>query len=193
MNKYIKWLLTLPFVLLVELIAIIVAPLVALFITKRMRTDRVKLIDKTEHQTMMREYLIDALYYFQTHDNAVDEYWWDAYFLDSPFFKNLTQDDYDSKPYVRWMMRVMWLWRNVAYGFNYAWFSLPNEDRIETVTGVKGKPGWKRIRQGRYSFQFQYNLPLWGEKYMSLNVGWKKHKGKDKMIFANRIIGPIRK
>ena len=72
--NYLLWLLYLPLVWLIKSIATIFAPLIGLCITHQERTDRVKRLGNKQ-VTMQRTYLIKPLYWFQTHDNAVDEWW----------------------------------------------------------------------------------------------------------------------
>ncbi len=80
-----KWLALLPISLFIELICYILNPIVCLFTHKEVRTDRAKILGGVV--TMPRDYLLKPLMYFQTHDNAVDEWWYDGYAKDS-FFKS---------------------------------------------------------------------------------------------------------
>ena len=129
--NFLLWILYLPFVWLIKLIATIFAPVIALFITRAERTDRVKRLGNTQ-VTQQREYLINPLYWFQTHDNAVDEWWW-GYFNESSvlaYFREATQDKYEGSAFFRYACRVMRLWRNCAYGFSYNVFSKPLDDTL---------------------------------------------------------------
>ena len=68
---YSRWILYFIPNLIVEILSLALTPLVACFITKAERTDRVKRMDNAQVM-MWREYLIKPLYWFQTHDNAVN-------------------------------------------------------------------------------------------------------------------------
>lgn len=180
--------------ILIELVCYVLNPIVCLFVRKEPRTDRVKRIDNKEH-TLDREYLIKPLMWFQTHDNALDEYWYGLFTKDSIFsaIRNATQADYDSKWWLRYICRVLWLSRNTAYGFHYNLFSRPNEEDLKVYTkGTKKKTFWYELAIRKSSWQLEANIPVGFNKYMSINIGWKAHKGFPKMMYANRIIGPIR-
>lgn len=179
--------------LLVELLCMILAPVVALpcFVTYADRTDRVKRLgNKT--LTMRREYLVRWLYWFQTHDNAVDEYWWGSFtesaFL--PFVRNATQETYDSSAFLRYLCRLLWLWRNCAYGFLYHIFSRALDETILlNERGCEDVGYWHRVTIRSSSWQIKAHIPLFRNLHLSLNFGWKRHDGFDRCMFANKIIG----
>lgn len=158
------WLIYLVPSLLVEMFCWITNPIACLFVRKDPRHDVVKRLGKTYH-TLDREYLRGIFYLWQTHDNAADEGWYGLY--DIAFIRGATQADYDNSWLIRYWCRVWWLSRNTAYGWHYLLFSLP-----------VGK-GW----------QIKKDIPLWFGYYNSVNVGWKAHKGKPRLLYANRIIG----
>jgi len=153
--------------LLVELFCYLTNPLACLFVVKRTRTDAVKRLNR-ETVTMPREYLRGIFYLWSTHDNAVCEGWYGLY--DIAFLKNKTQADYDNSALIRYWCRLWWLSRNTAYGWHYLLFSLP-------VGEV---------------WQIKKDIPLGFGYYNSINIGWKSHKNKPRLLYANRIIG-IRK
>ena len=187
---YIKWLLLYPLNLIVELIAYLCAPIVALFITKRERLDRVKRLGN-QQISMKREYLVDWLYWFQTHDNAVDEYWWGCFSDDSIFsyLKNGTQEQYDTSKVFRYLCRVMWLWRNCAYGFSYNIFGVPL-DKTEFVKeyGTKHQGFWYLFTKRESSFQLEMQIPTPWSWHISTNIGWKEHDGFPRVMYASRIV-----
>lgn len=185
-----QWLWRLPFALLLKLLCIILAPIVALFITSKERTDRVKQLDNKQH-TLMRDYLIKALYYFQTHDNAVDEYWYGAYNRESliAYFREATQEKYEESKFFRYACRVMWLWRNSAYGFLYNWLGRPLDEvlAIEELTYPGGGKSKLTIRKS--SWQFKADYPIMSRFKVTINIGWKEHKGFPILMYADRFIG----
>ena len=188
--KYLDWLWRLPLVWLIKLIATIFAPLIGLCITHQERTDRVKRLGNKQ-VTMQRTYLIKPLYWFQTHDNAVDEYWWGCFNESSvlSYLRNATQEQYESSAFFRYACRVMWLWRNCAYGFSYNVFSKPLDEVISEVEqGVKGGK-WSCFTQRKSSWQFKATYPIRDWFKITVNIGWKEHKGFPKLMFADRPIG----
>jgi hypothetical protein len=191
MINLVIWLVCLIPALAIELVCYLLAPLVALFVTYQERADRVKRYGKVTI-SMDREYLPTWLRYFQTHDNAVDEWWYGVYNTDHwfAFARNWTQGDYNTKAWVRYYCRLMWLWRNCAYGFHYAWFSRPKEFvcKMYVRQVIKdGKRFWYSLAVYKSSFQFECHIPL-GWRYISINIGWKAHKQMPKLLYANRLI-----
>lgn len=169
MNPYALWILYFPLQLAISIFCKITAPVVCLFVTKELRTDRVKRFGN-ETLTFDREYLIAPFYYWQTFDNALDEYWF-GMFTDEcviPAIRNATNADYVSKWWIRYACRVLWVWRNTAYGFAQFWFG---RDPDQT------------------HFQIKKDIPLAFGYYSSTNIGWKPHKGFSRLMYAGRIIG----
>lgn len=185
-----QWLWRLPFALLLKLACMILAPVVALFITSQERTDRVKQLDNKQH-TLMRDYLVKRLYYFQTHDNAVDEWWYGAFNRDSvlAYFRDATQAKYDSSCFFRYACRVMWLWRNSAYGFSYNVFSKPLDETVSVVENGAKAGKWSCFTQRKSSWQFKADYPVRNWFKITVNIGWKEHTGFPKVMYADRPIG----
>ena len=188
--KYLDWLWRLPFVWLIKIIATIFAPLIGLCVAHQERTDRVKRLGNKQ-VTMQRAYLIKPLYWFQTHDNAVDEWWWGCFNESSvlAYFRDATQDKYEGSTFFRYACRVMWLWRNCAYGFSYNVFSKPLDETISVIEQGDPKGKWSRFTQRRSSWKFKANYPIRDWFKLSVNIGWKEHKGFPKLMFADRPIG----
>lgn len=66
-----------------------------------------------------RPFLIPGLYPLQTFDDALDSYWW--WLSKSAWLRKWFDDDYYKKhAWLRWLCRVLWLWRNPAYGVAYS-------------------------------------------------------------------------
>ena len=201
---YIQWLLLLIPSILLELVGYVFNPIAALFVTKRERTDRVKRLHPTDQITMQREYLQKWVYWFQTHDNAVDEYWWDMYTEDSAFkfVREMTQEQYDNSKFNRYIMRVLWMYRNNAYGLLYNILSKPDR-RGDTFT--KSEHGIKKVSRfwwtlevyKKSGFQFEGHIPMlpiiFGYNvYQNVNIGWKAHRSAERCMYANRILFGIR-
>lgn len=188
---YLKWLVLFPFELFIKIVCFIFAPIVGLFYTKRLRLDRVKRLNNQQVE-MQREYIVKPLYWCQTHDNAVDEYWWGCFNKDSvsKYLSEATQEDYDSSWFLRYACRVMWLWRNCAYGFAYHIFGSPNTPILVTKErGVEDKGFWWKYTERAKSFQLKVHVPTPWKWFVNINIGWKAHKGFDKVMFAGRLIG----
>lgn len=183
------WLLYFIPALVIELVCYLLAPIVACFVRTEFRMDYVK--RRQGQLGLLRDYIIKPLYWFQTHDNAVDEWWYGMYNIDHwfAFARNWTEIDYISSPLVRYYCRLMWLWRNCAYGFHYALFSRPKETACRVYCkGVEGVSFWYELKLFKSSFQFECQVPL-GARYLTINIGWKAHKQTDRLLYANRIVG----
>ena len=189
-----KWLLMFIPALLVELMCYILNPVVALFTTREDRLDRVKRPPwNNAVVTIPHDYLIKPLRWWQTHDNAVDEWWYGYYNIEDWWEKarNWTQENYDNSWWIRYYCRVKWLYRNNAYGFLYNLFSVPVEELLDKKEyGVKNSGKlWIYLEVFYSGWQLEGQIPLFGKRYYSLNIGWKGHKGFPKKMYANRIIG----
>jgi hypothetical protein len=165
---YLRWIGCLPFVLITNILCWLTNPIACLFVVTRERTDTVKRNNK-EVVTMDREYLIPLFYLWQTHDNAVDEYFWGVYTPKSWFksVRELTEDRYKKSKWFRYVCRILWLTRNPAYGWTYKLFSVP-----------MGK-----------GFQYKGKIPLPFGFYNDVNIGWKSHSDFPRKMFASRILG----
>lgn len=189
-----KWLLLFIPSALVELACYILNPLVAIPTRSEVRTDRAKILGGVV--TMPRDYLLKPLMYFQTHDNAVDEWWYDGYAKASHFkwLREATQKDYVSSWWLRYVCRVMWLYRNNAYGFLFYWFSTPVEElEKEKIIGVEDSGSfWMHYQQFKHSFKLEVQIPIpFTNRYYSANIGWKSHRSAPLPLkmYANRFIG----
>lgn len=196
MNKLaIKWILLFTPALVVELICYILNPIVAIFTTREDRLDRVKRPPYNNAVVSIpHDYLIKPLRWFQSHDNAVDEWWYGYYNNDDWWEKarNWTQEDYDNSWWVRYYCRVKWLYRNNAYGFLYNLFSVPDEElTYREEKGIKNLKGgtWSELQVYKSGFQYEIQKAITKNHYISINIGWKAHKGFPKKMYANRIIG----
>ena len=175
---------------LVEVFCYTLTPLIALFITTEDRTDKVKRLGGIT-VTMPRTYLQKWCRWFQTHDNAVDEYWYGLYTEDSvlKYLRDATQADYDNSGFLRYVCRMLWMWRNCGYGFLYNWFGRAYGETIETKeVGDKHIGFYFKLCKRADSFQFECKIPLTANRYISINMGWKHHDGFPRVMYANRLI-----
>lgn len=166
---YLRWLLYFPLQILVEIFCRLTTPIVCLFVRKEYRVDRVKILNNLE-VGFDREYLIKPFYYWQTFDNAVDEYFWGGFSKYSifPFIRNCTEEQYKNSWFIRYVYRVLWLQRNSAYGF------------AQYVFGRNPEDGY---------FQIKKDIPLFAGYTNSINIGWKSHRGFHRLMYAGRILG----
>jgi len=176
--------------LAVTLLCLLLNPVVAIMYTHEDRQDRVKRLGNTA-VTMQREYLIKPLRWFQTHDNAVDEYWWGMFTVDSTFkyVREATQEQYNHSAFLRYLCRLLWMNRNCAYGFLYNWFGRELQP-TQTLTehGTKDSGLWYKYRGRGNSWQLQAYVPLLFGIYLDINIGWKEHDGFPRAMYANRLI-----
>lgn len=165
--KYLRWALLLPLSLIVGLIARLLSPIACMFIVTELEEDTVKRLGKIR-VTLLRDNLVWWLSWFNTDDNNTDEYFYGVY----PLSKYFTQKQYNESRILRWFMRVLWLQRNSAYTFNRKFFGIDKDSK--------------------WAWQYKADKPLLFGYYNSINIGYKSHKGIDKLMYAGRIIG-IRK
>jgi hypothetical protein len=184
------WLAMLIPSILVEVFCYILNPLIAVFTRTEVRTDRVKRMGNVQ-VTMPRTYLQKWCSWFQTHDNAVDEYWWGMFTVDSTFkyVREATQEQYNHSAFLRYLCRLLWMNRNCAYGFLYNWFGRELQP-TQTLTehGTKDSGLWYKHRGRGNSWQLQAYVPLLFGVYLDINIGWKEHDGFPRAMYANRLI-----
>lgn len=165
--KYGYWALLWPLMMAIGIFGRVCAPVVCLFISPKIRFDVVKRFGK-QRVAMPRDSLVWWLTWFDTDDNATDEYWYGMYGSTA----NKMQNYYNTHAIYRWYCRLRWLNRNSMYTFNRKFFGLS-----------KGSP---------LAWQYKADVALWFGYYNSINIGFKAHKGFDRLLYAGRILG-IRK
>ena len=170
-NPYLLWIIYFPLQLAISLFCKVTAPIACLFVTKRLRTDRVKVYGG-EEMTFDREYLWGPFILWQTHDAACDEYYLGGYSHLSvfPFICNCTDIQYKRNSFIRYVYRVLWVWRNTAYGFAYWVFG-------------------RRVYDTH--FQIKKDIPLFGGYFLSVNIGWKSNRSApdiNRLMYAGGLI-----
>lgn len=116
-------------------------------------------------------WLPNWLWWFQTPDNSLDG-----------------DDGWKAKPLwgaPRYLRRVLWLWRNAAYGFSWGVLAVgrPDGTVIKAIgdpltSNLPGHSGWYFKKLMYYTevlaFQF-YFVRQWGQtaKCLRVNMGWK--------------------
>lgn len=178
-----------------ELLGYFIVPIVSIFVRLEVRTDRVKRIDDKQH-TMLREYLPKIFDWWQTHDNAQDEYFWGK-FAEEGEYLDTTIEEYNNSRWLRYCNRVMWGWRNMGYGYLYHRLGVTQESEPIRVfeEGIEdsGKL-WVRIETYQNYFLYEAQIPN-DKGYKSYKFGWKSHRsapeledGTKNVMYANRII-----
>jgi hypothetical protein len=172
----VRWLLLFPLSIALTFFAWIIAPVLAL-------RPLVTVING-------REWLISPLRYFQTHDAPVDEwrfggYWKSCDWLPWQFNKSRH----------RYLARYFWLCRNPVYGFNHYVFGIVPK-LLPAVTGSTAKwdtglSNWEYTDWGN-AFNFRAQWFFYGAHYLRINIGWKSHKGFNRLMLATHI-SPFRK
>lgn len=161
--KYLRWALLWPVLFFVGIFGRICSPIVCCFIVTKPRLDVVKRLAKIRI-TLNRDYLVWWLCWFDTDDNATDEYWYGLYDKNS----TKTQKYYDTHKIFRWWCRVRWLNRNSMYTFNRKFFGLE--------------------KSSKWAWQITKKIPIGFGYYNSINIGYKAHKGFEKLMYAGGII-----
>ena len=182
-------------------LTLIVVPIASLFPRYEVRTDSMKRraydkgLPRYTQFSEMREYLPKWANWFQTHDNAMDEYWYGMYddFINNRF----TQKTYDNSKLLRYYNRVRWGYRNKAYGASYTLFGAPKgnlePDIFETGEEDSGKL-WVRLEIHPYWFHYEAQIPTIDGEYRNVNIGWKANRsapplkdGTYNVMYANRL------
>lgn len=163
--KYIYWSILFPLQFVIShVIARVLSPIACLFIVREPRLDTVKRLGKKK-VLLQRDDLVWWLSWFGTDDNAVDEYWYGVYGKTN----EKTQEYYNTHKVYRWWCRVLWLQRNSAYTFNRKFFGLNKDSML--------------------AWQYKAIKPLWFGYHNDINIGFKSHKGIDRLMFAGRVVG----
>ena len=168
--KYIIWALLWPVLIISGMAGRLLSPIAVCFVKSEPYTTTVKRLNR-QLVTLQRDRLVWWLTWFDTDDNATDEWWYGCYNQNSifAFIRNWTQADYDNSKLIRWYCRMMWLQRNSMYTFNRKFFGISPDSKL--------------------AWQYKADIPLLFGYYNSVNIGWKAHKGIAKLMYAGRILG----
>lgn len=142
----------------------ILSPIAVIFVKREAYTTTVKRLGRQVF-TLQRDRLVWWLTWFDTDDNATDEYWYGMY----PLTKYFTQEQYDNSKVLRWFFRACWLQRNSAYTFNRKFFGLAKDSPL--------------------AWQYKAQKPLWFGYYNDINIGFKTHRNIDRLMYAGRVLG----
>lgn len=165
-------------VILAKVLVYITAPLLALFVTTRNG----------------REYLVKPIYWLQTHDAPLDEYYYGGY------YKGKWTERFKSNKY---LMRICWLWRNPAYGvahklgYDQRGMKLAKH-RDEVVLRDTGQPNFSYFTatnsKKQRGFMYFAQLPYSKHRCVELYFGYKLlRKDPDKRCMLVARIKPFKR
>jgi len=172
------WLPKVPFLFLMDALTYIFAPVLALFVTKA-----------EEHETTgfpsmfpgkPREFLIKPLRWFQTFDAPLDEFWYGDY--PNLLKTKYNQEYYDTHWWLRYVMRILWLWRNPAYGFGHA-LGYDTDGMIYTVqrdnthlwgSGLPNSSFWRGYnKKNQIGWWYKAQIYFYKNRCLEVNLGYK--------------------
>ena len=182
------------FELLISIVAVLLSPVLALFAVTR---------DSNPWCSAPgpRQYLRGWLQLFSTHDDGVDALWYQGLYDDRD------PDGWAEKAragsrWARYVLRVLWIVRNSAYGFAHYFMGFDRSAGFTTrIVSQRGKwdsdtTNWlirvDTTAEGKKAFQVQAQLFFTKERYVRLNLGWKLTWDKDVVQIATHI-NPFRK
>lgn len=131
-----------------------------------------------------RPFLIPVLYPLQTFDDALDSYWW--WESKSAWLRKWFDDTYYKKhAWLRYVCRVLWLWRNPAYGIalklgydqtgiEYEYDNDPVDTRWDSKQPCRLMRKFTNSR-GQKGFLFRYRS-TWLELVFGYKVPWSDEK-----------------
>ena len=193
-----NWLWKVPTLIVLTLIAYIINPIIALFITKAEESETTGF--PSLYPGMPREFLIKPLRIWQSEDAPVDEYYWANYEMDGVVQRYLRKY-YETSAFVRYIYRVMWLYRNPAYGFGNAlgydstgmYFTVERNQDYLWRTGVNNASWWiAKNAKGQTGWCFHMQWYFYNERCLEIYIGYKLLADGKKKSVAVRF-NPFRK
>lgn len=187
------WAIKVPLLILLSLVAYIIAPFIALFITHAEESEVTG--HPSLHPGMPREFLIKPLRIWQSEDAPVDEYYW-ANYEPNGWVQTHLRKHYESSRIVRYVYRVMWLYRNPAYGFGnrlgYSatgmYFTAKNDNEALWRTGVTNMSWWlARNSYGEIGWCFQLQWHFYKRRCLEVYLGYKLLADGHKKSVAIRV------
>ena len=150
------WAAKVPLLIGLSLLAYLIAPFLALFITHAEESET------TGHPSLFpgkpREFLQKWCRVWQSPDAPVDEYYWAGYEPQS-LLQRYCRGYYETSAIVRWAYRVAWLWRNPAYGFGELLGY--NGQGLKIIKSRGSEDDWY---SGRSSLSYWVGVNEFGEK-----------------------------
>lgn len=170
-----RYLLILPISWAATLLAYLFAPIAALPIFVRLGITG-------------REYLVWLWQWLTTHDAPVDSFFIDAYFSRSVLLGRFTREQILASAFLRYVGRVMWIWRNPAYYIKHHYLGFDTTGTTDAYTkGVR--LGTQTNERGQVGFLYERRF-----RYLHIQFGWKLYRSDPdgKRMYAFRVKPELR-
>lgn len=190
-----KWIALLLVSWAVNIFAILFSPVFGLCVKKVLYTSYVKRSGR--EQTFIRYVMWDWLNWFQTFDNACDEYYWGVYGNTA----DVSVDKYNLSALLRYWYRVCWLARNPAYGFGQTVLGAnPPAWQFKELVPVRSPIGVGILTGHLAVFYFIFPIIVVGiiaayfvylyaiNHTLDVNIGWKPHPPLTRLMYASRLL-----
>lgn len=174
------WAAKVPILIGLTLIAYVMAPVFALFVTHAEESEVTGF--PSMYPGKAREFLIEPLRVWQSQDAPLDEWWYGNYEMDS-WRHNFDQDDYDSSWLLRYACRIAWLWRNPAYGFGsllgydgagLKFIGFDQDDDTPWLSGKTCSQLWKCTNdRGETGWLFRARIYFYKNRCLEVMAGYK--------------------
>ena len=197
-KSILNWLWKVPVLIALSLIAYIINPLLALFITRAEESETTGF--PSLHPGMKREFLIKPLRIWQSEDAPVDEYYYANYEMDGWIQKHFRKNN-GSSAVVRYLYRCAWLWRNPAYGIGNLlgydstgmYLTVKHDNERLWRTGATNASWWvARNSYGEIGWCFQMQWHFYKTRCLEVYLGYKLLADGRKKSVAMRF-NPFRK
>lgn len=174
----ILWIPKILFLLVINVVTVLFSPIICLFV--RMAEESSVTGFPSEFPGKPRAFLIKPLYWFQSFDAPLDEFWYGDYTGWPKTGK--TQTDYDSSWWLRYFCYVNWLCRNPAYGFGQALgydstgmtYITQNDNTALWNTGKNNASFWKCINsKGQIGWWYKAQFFFTSKRFIEINFGYK--------------------
>ena len=144
--------------LIADALALVLAPVAALFVVTKDG----------------REYLTPFWQWTTTHDAPVDSFFIDNYFTQSFVLGRFTREQILASAFLRYVGRVMWIWRNPAYQVSH-WLGYDASgtepiQRVKEADGV-GRMFIRKNHKGHTGFFYEKRTDRW-----HIQFGWKLYR-----------------
>lgn len=189
-----KWFLWAILELLISLIAILISPIICLPIFASTKPNKWCSVGEG------RETLRGWLQLFSTHDDGIDAAWYKGLY-DERIPGKLEQGARDGKELNKYLLRMMWILRNSAYGFAHHFLSFEKSNITTRIVSEKGS--WDsdstnylvRVdtnEKGVKAFLVRGQFYFFKKNYLRVQIGWKLTWDQAKVQIATHI-NPFRK
>lgn len=151
-----------------------------------------------------REYLLPMWQWITTHDAPADTYTFARGFAKDQHFilGRYTYDEIQGSWWLRYVSRIVWIWRNPAYQLDH-WMGYDQNGVVVTKhrdddylwdTGVPNCSYWTAVNaKGQRAFLYERQIFYWGSRCLELQFGWKLYRNDpDKVCMLALRITPFK-